>query len=125
MSDATRKTWNGSAVEHVFALRVRELRGQQRLSQAQLADKLQREFMLTIDPTAITRIERETRSVRLGEAALIASALGVELADLLDPRALSDQLATAEIRVDSAETALEAAKQERDRLRSLATEGGA
>lgn len=42
------------------------------------------EFDTVLDPSAITRIEAQTRAVRLDEAVAIAGVLGVELTTLLE-----------------------------------------
>lgn len=60
----------GQQPEAVFSRWVRDLRDQQGLSQAALGSEV------GLDPTAITRIERGQRSVRLNEAVAIANALG-------------------------------------------------
>lgn len=67
---------------------MRELRQERGLSQAKLAQKLRRAGV-NLDPSAITRIEKNAdttegaRSIFLGEAAVIARALGVRLPEML------------------------------------------
>ncbi len=74
--------------EALFARRLRELRAERGLSQAVLAERLSG-LGLKIDPLAILRIEKNAddpdggRRIRLGEAALIARALGVRLEEML------------------------------------------
>jgi transcriptional regulator with XRE-family HTH domain len=65
--------------ERAFAEWVRDLRAERGLSQSALAAKV------GLDPTAITRLERGTRSIRLNEAALIARHLGGDLKVMLRP----------------------------------------
>lgn len=75
-------------VERTFAQRMRDLRQERGLSQAKLATRL-RKLGLNIDPSAITRIEKNAdttdgaRAIFLGEAALIARSLGVRLPEML------------------------------------------
>lgn len=75
-------------VERIFAQRLRELRAERDLSQAALAKQLQ-EHGLQLDDLAILRIEKNEedplkgRRVRLGEATVIAQALGVRLDEML------------------------------------------
>ncbi|WP_157923453.1 helix-turn-helix domain-containing protein [Mycolicibacterium peregrinum] len=68
-----------------FGERVRETRLAKKWSQKQLAEKLD------LDASAISRLEQGTRAIRLGEAALIARVLDVDLDFLvygdLDPAA--------------------------------------
>lgn len=78
--------------EHVFAQRVRQLREAAKLSQAQLAAKLTAEGT-KFDPSAITRLEKGTRMIRLNEAVAIADTFGVKLEEMLLPgRSLIDQI---------------------------------
>lgn len=58
------------APEDRFSARVRELREALGWSQAELARRV------GVDSTAITKLERRTRSVRLNEAAKLAAVLG-------------------------------------------------
>lgn len=64
-----------------FGERVREARDKLEWSQRKLAEALEG-FDLKLDPSAVTRIERGTREVKLREATAIAAALGVSLQDL-------------------------------------------
>ncbi|OBG18340.1 hypothetical protein A5768_31840 [Mycolicibacterium fortuitum] len=56
-----------------FGERVRDARQERKWSQKQLAEKL------ALDASAISRLEQGTRAIRLGEAALIARVLDVDL----------------------------------------------
>ncbi|GJO37422.1 hypothetical protein NJB1604_02210 [Mycobacterium marinum] len=74
------------ATEAVFGERVRDARSKRQWTQRQLAERL------NLDSSAVSRLEQGTRAVRLGEAALIARALNVDLDFLvygeLDPVAM-------------------------------------
>jgi len=63
-----------AGVNQQFGARMRESRESRGWSQRQLAEML-RTVDLKLDPSAITRIERGTRDVRLAEAVAIASVL--------------------------------------------------
>jgi len=69
--------------EAAFGERVRDARSRREWTQRQLAEKL------NLDASAVSRLEQGTRAVRLGEAALIARVLNVDLGLLvygdLDP----------------------------------------
>lgn len=67
-----------------FAGKVRSERERQGISQAQLSRRMAEEFDAVLDPSAITRIEAQTRAVRLDEAVAIAGVLGVQLQTLLE-----------------------------------------
>jgi transcriptional regulator with XRE-family HTH domain len=69
-------------VEPTFGKAVREARNEMGWSQQKLAERLTLAG-LRIDPTAITRIERGQRSIRLSEAVTIAAELGIDLNELL------------------------------------------
>lgn len=71
------------AFEAAFGTRVRERREGQGLSQRALAEALA-DRGLHLDSSAITRIEKGQRAVRLGEAPVIADALDIQLADLIE-----------------------------------------
>ncbi|NOQ60691.1 helix-turn-helix domain-containing protein [Mycolicibacterium fortuitum] len=66
-----------------FGERVRDARQERKWSQKQLAEKID------LDASAVSRLEQGTRAIRLGEAALIARVLDVDLSFLvhgdLDP----------------------------------------
>ncbi|GAA4176348.1 hypothetical protein GCM10022287_23380 [Gryllotalpicola koreensis] len=61
---------------------MREARQEFGWSQQKLADRLA-DSGLKLDPTAITRIEKGQRSVRLSEAVTIAAELGIDLNELI------------------------------------------
>lgn len=66
-----------------FTRRLRAERERQRMSQATLARLVSDELNINIDASAITRMEQQTRTVRLDEAVAIAAALAVPLSTLL------------------------------------------
>lgn len=74
----------GALSEHEvrFAGRVARIRAVRGMSQQQLADHV------GITRSAVSEIETSRRFVRIGEAHLIAEALGVPLADMLSPEPL-------------------------------------
>lgn len=77
-------------LEAAFGRQVRAERARRRISQKRLAE-LVGERGIRLDPSAITRIEKEGgRGVRLSEAAAIASVLDIDLNELIsefaDPR---------------------------------------
>ncbi|KAA1426473.1 helix-turn-helix domain-containing protein [Nocardioides antri] len=112
---------DGATPEEVFAARVRSERERQGLSQARVADRM-RLVGVDIDATAITRIERGERRVRLNEAVALAQALQLELQELVMPDAgsLEEQLKRAVEVAQRAEVAAtywgEEARLARDRL---------
>jgi transcriptional regulator with XRE-family HTH domain len=69
--------------ESTFANKLRELREERGLSQSQLAAALADKHGITLDPTAITRLEGGSRSVRLDEAVAIADVLRATLPQML------------------------------------------
>lgn len=73
-----------STPEDVFRVRLRKLREDMKISQTAIANMA----TLTgrkLDPTAVTKIEKGDRSIRLNEAIAIASALGRTLDEMLRP----------------------------------------
>ncbi|MCX5103412.1 MULTISPECIES: helix-turn-helix domain-containing protein [unclassified Streptomyces] len=97
----------------LFARRLRKERERLGVSQAELARRMAELFGANVDSTAITRIELQTRSVRLDEAVIAATALGIPLGTLLsDDYARENE---AEIQKQLAELAL--AEQEWEKLR--------
>lgn len=68
--------------EDEFAARVRQAREARHLSQAQLAELLRVHHGIRLDPTAITRLERGNRLIRLNEAVALADVLSIRLFDL-------------------------------------------
>jgi len=71
--------------ETVFARRMREVRDDSAVSQAALAAVMAAAGGPRLDSTAITRMERGTRAIRLCEAVAVARALNVPLGDMLRP----------------------------------------
>ncbi|MFJ5071300.1 helix-turn-helix domain-containing protein [Kitasatospora sp. NPDC088556] len=97
----------------LFARRLRQERERLGISQAELARRMAALLGTNLDSTAITRIEQQTRAVRLDEAVTAAKALGVPLITLVsDSYARENE---AEIQNQLAELAL--AEQEWERLR--------
>lgn len=70
--------------DKTFGVRVRKARNDRKWSQRTLAEELDK-LGVKLDPSAVTRIERGSREVKLREAAAIASALAVPLQDLAPP----------------------------------------
>lgn len=66
-----------------FARRLRIERERQRISQAELARRMAEVLDTNVDPSAVTRIEQQTRAVRLDEAVAMATVLDVPLGALL------------------------------------------
>jgi transcriptional regulator with XRE-family HTH domain len=83
MQDGDQGDWNWSVFNEKFGDVVREARERRDWSQRRLAELLD-EAGVRLDPSAITRIERGTRDVKLREATAIASVLGIDLAKSLD-----------------------------------------
>ncbi|MFD4574227.1 helix-turn-helix domain-containing protein [Streptomyces sp. NPDC058417] len=97
----------------LFARRLRQERERLGISQAELARRMAALLGTNVDSTAITRIEHQTRAVRLDEAVTAAEALGVPLITLVsDSYARENE---AEIQRQLAELAL--AEQEWEKLR--------
>lgn len=78
MAEADRVT-----AEEYFAARLKALRVTESMSQAKLSRMVTSAVGYAVDSTAITRVEKGERLIRLGEAAAIAEALGVPLASML------------------------------------------
>ncbi|MCM2392709.1 helix-turn-helix domain-containing protein [Streptomyces albipurpureus] len=97
----------------VFARRLRQERERLGISQAELARRMAALLGTNFDSTAITRIEQQTRAVRLDEAVTAAQALDVPLITLVsDSYARENE---AEIQNQLAELAL--AEQEWEKVR--------
>ena len=79
-------------IENRFGEAVLNGRHRQGLSQKAMADLLT-DRGLAVDASAISRIEKGGRAIRLSEAAIIADVLGFSLADLERPRDPRDELA--------------------------------
>ncbi|MBT8163357.1 helix-turn-helix domain-containing protein [Arthrobacter sp. GN70] len=72
----------------IFARRLRTERERRKISQAELARRMAQVLDSNVDPSAVTRIEQQTRAVRLDEAVAVAAVLDVPIAALLaDPDA--------------------------------------
>ncbi|MGW0577105.1 helix-turn-helix domain-containing protein [Streptomyces sp. NPDC002920] len=97
----------------LFARRLRQERERLGISQAELARRMAALLGTNVDSTAITRIEQQTRAVRLDEAVTAAEALGVPLITLVSDNYTREN--EAEIQNQLAELAL--AEQEWERLR--------
>ena len=65
---------------------IRAAREAQGITQSELAEDV-RDLGLDIDPTAITRIERDQRDLRLSQLATIATALGTSVHALIPTQA--------------------------------------
>lgn len=97
-------------IERSFADRVRELRFSSLMSQVELAERLER-YGIKLDGTAITRIERGTRSVKLAEAVALAHALGSTVDGMLARQgSIDDQIAEAQMSARIAEDSLARAR---------------
>lgn len=98
----------------LFARRLRIERECLNISQAELARRVAEILGTNVDPSAITRIEQQTRAVRLDEAVAAAQALDMPLALLLseDPDAENE----ARLQQYRAELALAQHEWEKNRL---------
>ncbi len=101
-------------VADAFASGVREAREARGWTQVDLARHLA-ETGVRLDPTAITRLERGDRSVKIGEAVAIAASLGLSIEDVLRHGATMTRALTAHRAID----VLAHAERELARLRSL------
>jgi transcriptional regulator with XRE-family HTH domain len=89
--------------ELTFARRMRELRESLGMPQTHVATTLKLIHGIKIDPTAITRIERGTRTLRLDEAVAIASVLDHTVDEMLRPALPpEEQLLQAEQEIEPA-----------------------
>ncbi len=86
-------------VADAFASGVREARAIRGWTQVDLAQHLA-ESGVRLDPTAITRLERGDRGVRVGEAFAIAQALGLSIEDVLSRAMTSRRVLTAQRAID-------------------------
>lgn len=87
MQDAPKRLevdYDEQTFDKTFGVRVRKARNDRKWSQRTLAEELDK-LGVKLDPSAVTRIERGTREVKLREAAAIATALAVPLQDLAPP----------------------------------------
>ncbi|MHA7303837.1 helix-turn-helix domain-containing protein [Arthrobacter sp. TMN-49] len=100
----------------VFARRLREERGRTGLSQAALAERLAEVLDQKVDASAITRIEKHERAVRLDEAVVIAEVLDVPLDALLRDRMnVDEQISELERDLSQASWRANQAKEELER----------
>ncbi|MFD7668111.1 helix-turn-helix domain-containing protein [Streptomyces sp. NPDC059788] len=97
----------------LFARRLRQERERLDISQGEVARRMAALLGTNVDPTVITRIEQQTRAVRLDEAVTAAKALGVPLITLISDNYAREN--EAEIQHQLAELAL--AEQEWEQLR--------
>lgn len=67
----------------IFARRLREQRRAAGMSQAELGRRMSEQLDTTLDGSAVTRIEKMERAVKLEEAVAAAGVLGVPLQALL------------------------------------------
>lgn len=95
--------------ERCLGRRLKEVRDRRGLSQARLAEVVEQATGLKLDPTAITRIERGDRAVRLNEAVALSVVLGLSLDELIAPHPgnLDDQVERAGVDLRNAEYAAE------------------
>jgi transcriptional regulator with XRE-family HTH domain len=85
-----RKVRRVTSEEH-FAARLRALRVDQGVSQSGLAATITKRLGYAVDGSAITRLEKGERLIRLGEAVAIAEALGAPLTSMVPkPQRVSD-----------------------------------
>jgi len=91
---------NDTPIENRFGEEVLESRRLQRLSQKDLAELL-RQRGLVLDASAISRIEKGARAIRLSEAAVIADVLGFSLSDVEHPRDPMDDFARHRKSIDA------------------------
>lgn len=121
----------GNTPEGSFGRRVREEREARHWTQDGLASLLRQGTPLRLDPTAVTRLERGTRAIRLNEAVYLAQMFGLLVTDMLGPAVPLDaaiERAEAQIdqeraRVRQAESSLKAAKDNLARLEKLNAPG--
>ena len=97
-----------------FARRLRQERERLNISQAELARRIAEILGTNVDPSAVTRIEQQTRAVRLDEAVAAAEALDVPLMLLIseDPTIENE----ARLRQYLAELTLAQRSWEKDRI---------
>jgi len=103
----------------LFARRLRQERERLGVSQAELARRMTTRLGNNVESTAITRIEQQTRAVRLDEAVIAADSLGIPLLALLTEdfaRANEEEIQTQLAELALAEQAWEKQRQEVSRI---------
>lgn len=109
-----------SVPSNIFARRLREERENAGLTQADLAGLVTEGLGSRVDPSAITRIEKLARTVKLDEAYAAAEVLGLPLTALLvegDPAPhLSEQLKQYLLELTAAQAAFEKSRTDVERL---------
>lgn len=106
----------------VFARRLRGERERLGVIQVELARRMSAFLGQKVDPSAITRMEQQTRAVRLDEAVAAAKSLGVPLAVLLEDDPVgrnSLELAQGLSRLEGAQKELARAHAETVRLAAV------
>lgn len=96
--------WGDSSPENEFGARLRALRKEHGLTLEDLAKRLKKDYDLRVDPSAIARLEKGDRSIRLNEAVKISSSLQMTIDEMLRP------VLTPEEQVTLAEQLLQRAK---------------
>lgn len=104
----------------VFARRLRQERKRASISQAELARRIAQFLGTAVDPSAVTRIEQQTRAVRLDEAVAAAAALGVPLTALISTDPIEEgerEMQQALVDLEIAQRTWEESRIEVERLR--------
>ncbi|HET7386142.1 MAG TPA: helix-turn-helix domain-containing protein [Nocardioidaceae bacterium] len=78
------------SAETLFVRRMRERREAEGLTQTQLASNVSKYTGTKLDATAVTRMEKGARTVRLNEAAAIASLFGIGLDEMCTPTTVAE-----------------------------------
>ena len=89
-------------LNEIFIRSMREIRKSEQITQVDLAARVSEALGYAIDGSAITRIEKGQRPLRLDEAAAIATALGMRMQDML-PSELTLEEQIAELERDEAQ----------------------
>lgn len=92
---------NNLSIEARFGEAVTDGRRVLRMSQKQLVEALSTRG-LALDASAISRIEKGVRAIRLSEATVIADALGFSLSDIERPRDPVDDFGRRQRSIDAA-----------------------
>jgi transcriptional regulator with XRE-family HTH domain len=82
---------DGERPEQTFAQRMRVLREELGVPQTHIAMVLKLTHGIKLDPSAITRIEKGSRALRLNEAVAIAKVLGQTVDEMLRPTLAPDE----------------------------------